>query len=132
MESDQLYRESFRKSSAVKLLIDPENQRIIDANVAASAYYGYPHESLVKMKVTEISPSSVEETSARMRMMAEGQRNHFYLVHRLASGEMRDVEVFSSPIEVGNRTLLHSIVHDITSRYERRTPSSAWSSRKRR
>ena len=114
MESDQLYRESFRKSSAVKLLIDPENQRIIDANVAASAYYGYPHESLVKMKVTEISPSSVEETSARMRMMAEGQRNHFYLVHRLASGEMRDVEVFSNPIEVGNRTLLHSIVHDIT------------------
>jgi PAS domain S-box-containing protein len=43
-------------------------------------------------------------------------RNHFLFQHRLANGEMRDVEVYSTPIETGGHNLLFSIVHDITER----------------
>lgn len=115
-ESDQLYRESFRKSSAVKLLIDPATSEILDANIAASKFYGYAPERLVKMKVTDINASPLEEIRESLRSARASEENHFYFRHRLASGELRDVEVFSSPIEVGDRVLLHSIVHDISGR----------------
>jgi len=44
------------------------------------------------------------------------QRRVFYFQHRLANGEIRDVEVFSGPIKVHDRELLYSIIHDITER----------------
>ncbi len=120
LESDQLYRESFRKSSAVKLLIDPVSFDIIDANLAASKFYGYALERLVRMKLTELNPSSDDETRERIGSVMSGEKSRFYFRHRLASGELRDVEVFSSPIEIGKRTLLHSIVHDISEQVQAR------------
>jgi diguanylate cyclase (GGDEF)-like protein/PAS domain S-box-containing protein len=44
------------------------------------------------------------------------KRNYFIFQHRLASGEIRNVEVHSAPIHVRGRELLYSIVHDITTR----------------
>ena len=42
--------------------------------------------------------------------------NQFIFKHRLKSGEIRDVEVYSGPIVFDGETLLYSIVHDITER----------------
>jgi len=44
------------------------------------------------------------------------KRDHFLFRHRLASGDIRDVEVYSGPIRVYGRELLYSIVFDITKR----------------
>ncbi len=44
------------------------------------------------------------------------QQNYFLFSHRLSTGEIRMVEVYSSTIDVQGRTLLFSIVHDITER----------------
>jgi PAS domain-containing protein len=44
------------------------------------------------------------------------KRVHFEFRHRLADGSIRDVEVFSSRIEVKGKDFLHSIIHDITDR----------------
>jgi PAS domain S-box-containing protein len=113
-ESEGLYRASFMQSSAVKLLLDPATDRIVDANYAASAFYGYSIPELTAMKVTDLNPAPRDSVREDMALAREKRQNHFYFVHRLASGELRDVEVFSSPIEIGGRTLLHSIIHDIT------------------
>ena len=50
-----------------------------------------------------------------MRALTE-EGDAYLLAHRLASGEVRDVEVHLSPIESGGRTLLFCIVHDVTAR----------------
>src|SRR5262249_34444891 len=42
--------------------------------------------------------------------------DYFNFRHRLASGEMRDVEVYYSPADVGGRLVLYGIVHDVTER----------------
>jgi PAS domain S-box-containing protein len=55
-----------------------------------------------------------------MRRAREEKRRHFHFRHRLANGEVRDVEVYSGPIEIGERQLLYSIIHDITPRVEAR------------
>jgi PAS domain S-box-containing protein len=46
------------------------------------------------------------------------ERTHLIFQHRLASGEVRDVEVNSVPIQINDQTLLYSIIHDITARVE--------------
>jgi diguanylate cyclase (GGDEF)-like protein/PAS domain S-box-containing protein len=41
------------------------------------------------------------------------ERNEFLFSHRLASGEVRDVEVYSTSIETRGLSMLFSIVHDV-------------------
>jgi len=49
------------------------------------------------------------------------ERNLFMFQHQLANGEIRDVEVYSNPIEIGGVPLLYSIIHDVTQRNEMET-----------
>jgi PAS domain S-box-containing protein len=112
--SELLYRESFMQSSAVKLLVDPDTMAIVDANLAAAEFYGYGIPVLRGMKVTDLNVAPPERVQANVELVRNREKNRFVFRHRLSSGEIRDVEVFSSPIELGGGALLHSIVHDIT------------------
>jgi PAS domain S-box-containing protein len=98
------------------LVIDPANGRIIDANAAACKYYGYDLESLKGKTITEINTLTSEQVFEEMARAKAEQRNHFYFYHRLASGEVRPVEVYSGPIMLKGNQLLYSIVHDISER----------------
>lgn len=113
---DAYYRQMFEKNLAVKLLIDPATGDIVDANPAASAFYGYSLDELRRKKISDINTLPFEQVRQEMSDARSEQRNHFHFQHRLASGEVRDVEVYSSPLEVGDRHLLFSIIHDITER----------------
>jgi diguanylate cyclase (GGDEF)-like protein/PAS domain S-box-containing protein len=115
-ESEATYRAMFEKNEAVKLLIDPDTGRIVDANPAASTFYGYSPEQLKDKKVADINTLPKEEIDKHMSSTRDHQQGRFEFRHRLASGDIRDVEVHSAPIEVRGRQLLFSIVHDITSR----------------
>ncbi|CUW40518.1 Signal transduction histidine kinase [Magnetospirillum sp. XM-1] len=115
-EREALYHALFRGCRAVEMLIDPADGRIIDANRAAEAYYGWSHEQLVSMRVSEINTLDKAAVAEEMRKAKAELRDHFDFRHRLASGEIRDVEVWSGPVEVTGRHLLYSIVHDVTAR----------------
>ena len=114
--SEENFRNFFEKNSTVMLQVDPVSGCIIEANAAAVAYYGYPPDRLKGMSLSEINDMSAERIEAEgLRALTE-EGDSYLLVHRLASGELRDVEVHLSPIESGGRTLLFSIVHDVTER----------------
>ncbi len=115
-ESENLYRQMFERNLAVKLLIDPATGDIVDANQAAADFYGYPAEDLRRMKITHINLLPAEEVEREMERARTERRTYFNFPHRRANGEIRDVEVYSGPVIVGGRTLLHSIIHDITER----------------
>ena len=112
------YRSLFQNNHSVMLLIDPENGAIMDANPAACAYYGYPKEELLPKKITEINMLSSEQVFRQIRKAKTEQQQRFEFRHRLANGEIRDVEVFSGPIRFKGKELLYSIIHDITARKE--------------
>lgn len=115
-ESEELFRNIFEHHTAVKLIIDPDTGDIIDANRAAETFYGWAKERLKQMKIQEINAFSPEEIMQAMGRAKTSNQNYFEFVHRLADGSIRDVEVFSSHIEVKGKVLLHSIVHDISNR----------------
>lgn len=114
--SERRHRQMFEKNRAVKLLIDPISGAIVDANPAACSFYGYLMEELTAKTIADLNTLSRGELVRELTSAASEVRSSFVFRHRLASGEIRDVEVHSSPIELEGRTLLYSIVHDITER----------------
>ena len=111
-----LYRSMFTNNSAVKLLIDPRDGMIVDANPASAIYYGWPVKTLRKMHITDINTLTPELLKQEMEFALREQRQFFRFRHRLASGEVRDVEVHSGRVEYRGRDLLYSVINDVTDR----------------
>ncbi len=116
MESEERFRGMFEKHHAVMLLIEPETGQILNANTAAADYYGYSVEKLKSMSINEINMMPWEQVTLERGKAASEERSYFVFPHRLASGEVRTVEVHSSPIVIHGKIILFSITHDITER----------------
>lgn len=106
----------FRKNQTMQLLLEPETGRIVDANEACLNYYGYNREELLSKTVFDINTKPKEEILAAMERARHFGQNQFQFKHRLRNGEIRDVEVYSGPLEFRGRTYLYSIILDITLR----------------
>ncbi|RUQ32968.1 MAG: PAS domain-containing sensor histidine kinase [Candidatus Competibacteraceae bacterium] len=115
-QNHERYHQLFMDTRAVGLLIDPDSGAIVDANRMAVRYYGYSLEQLQQLKITDINILPPEEIAAEIQRACTEQRDCFLFRHRLASGEIRDVEVYSGPVDIDGKTLLYSIIQDITAR----------------
>ena len=115
-ESEKRYRDMFELNNAVMLIVNPATGSIVDANTAASRYYGYTVEELRGLPITEINIADPAVTMKNMSKATEDLGLVFNFRHRKKSGEIRDVEVFSAPIMSGGQKLLHSIIQDVTDR----------------
>lgn len=115
-ESEARYKSLFQNSHAVMLIIDPGTFEIVDANPAACAYYGWSKEELCRMRLDAINTLSIDQLHAKMQRAHAEKRYYFVFKHRRADGTVRDVEIYSGPIEIDGRELFYSIVHDITDR----------------
>jgi len=110
------FPEMFYKHSAVMLMINPETGEIVDANQAASHFYGYASELIKKMKISEINTLSPQEVKVLLDNALSNQRNSFEFEHRLANGEVRSVEVHSTPMILDGKKRLFSVISDISAR----------------
>jgi PAS domain S-box-containing protein len=115
-ESNERYVSLFTNAKAAMLLIDPLSGSIIDANPAAQEFYGYDHVRFLQMNISDINTLATEKILLEMQLAKQQQRACFYFPHRLANGRIREVEVHAGPIRIGERTLLYSIIHDVTDR----------------
>lgn len=115
-KSEAKYRQIFETNRALKLMIDPDNGAILEANEAACGYYGYTKDKMTSMTIMDINVLPPEETYLEMQNAKKEKRLYFNFSHRLASGEVRDVDVYSGPVNLGSKTLLYSIIHDVTDR----------------
>ena len=114
--SERRYRQMFENNRAVQLLIDPASGAIMDANMAAADFYGYSIAELRNMRIWDINVLGEEKVREEMANAARQERSYFVFRHMRANGEIRDVEVHSGPIDAGGRTVLYSIIHDVTER----------------
>lgn len=117
-EEKELFKNMFQKHSAVMLLINPDTGAIIDSNDSACKFYGYDKATLNSMNISDINILSRDEIKLKMENAEERTENFFEFPHKLANKEIRTVEVYSSPITYHDKTILFSIIHDITKRKE--------------
>jgi PAS domain S-box-containing protein len=124
--SEARYAQIFYNSHAVMLILDPESGQIIDANPAAEGFYGWSRDTLKTMHIGDINTLSPQALLIELKASHEARRKHFEFRHRRADGSVRDVEVHSGPTETGSRSLVFSIVHDITERKQAEAVSRRW------
>jgi len=116
IQNEEWYVSLFQHNHTAMLLIDPETKEIKDANSAACKFYGWTHSELCDKRVFDINTLSEEEVKKKMMLAKKGKHNQFCFKHRIANGEIRDVEVYSGTIKLGTSTFLYSMVYDITER----------------
>jgi len=114
--SEERYRAIYETHRVVRLLIDPATGLIEEANQAASDFYGYTVEEMAGMPISTISTTPPDQILDTTREARDGGTSVVQRTHRLKSGEIRDVELFASPVEVEGRTLLYGIAQDVTER----------------
>lgn len=112
------FKDVFENHDAVMLLIDASSGNIVDANISAVEFYGYSRQQLMTMNVQSINQVSPEEVEQARLRAAVQQQNYFTFPQKMANGDIRTVEIHSSPIETNGRLILFSIIHDITARIE--------------
>lgn len=112
------YKEIYNNNHTPILLIDAKTGDIDDANIAACSYYGYSKEKLLKMNISDINVLEEGEIVEEMEKAKKEERRFFQFKHKLSNGEIRNVEVYTGPIKLGNKELLFSIIHDSQERIE--------------
>ncbi len=114
INSERRFKTIFDKSKTVMLIVDPESKMVVDANESAQHFYGYSKEEFDQLSIrtiNRIDPLTIEQ---RMKGAINEERNYFKFKHHLKSNEIRNVEVYTSPIIVEDKKLLHLIVIDTT------------------
>jgi PAS domain S-box-containing protein len=114
--SEARYRQMFEENASIAYLLDPDTGRIVDANAAALAFWGYTREELRDMNISKISFAPSGKVAEVMEILRQGTTHRVEMFHKLKNGEIRDVEVFSGPLAVEGQVLRYSIAHDITTR----------------
>lgn len=100
----------FEKNQAIKLIIRVRDAVIVDANTSASRFYGYLPSQLIGMKISEL-----ETRNSEQRLTSSDIPSSLMIFkHRTASGDERDVKIFSSSLLYGNEKCLLLIVFDLT------------------
>ncbi|WP_163336175.1 PAS domain S-box protein [Desulfopila sp. IMCC35008] len=104
----------FEKNHSIMLLIDPGSGAVVDANSAACDFYGYTRDEIRKITISEINTLSEAAVKLEIVRAQEEKRKQFLFKHRLASGEIREVEVYSGPIDIDDNQYLLYVINDIT------------------
>ena len=116
--ANKRFKTIFDKNTTAMLLIDPETGAIMDANAAAAVFYGYSIPALCTMNIDRINTMPAFRIKMEMEKAVNRNKNLFMFQHLLASGEVRSVEVHSSPIDFQGKRILFSIMFDVTSRVQ--------------
>ncbi|MBB1075011.1 GAF domain-containing protein [Rhodoferax sp. 4810] len=115
-ESEVRYSALFANSCMPMMILDPDTGSIVDANILALDFYGWNKAAFTAMKIMDVNTLPPEQIRREMAAAASSSRTFFEFRHRLASGEVRDVEVFTRPVTFDGKPYLMSAIHDVSQR----------------
>ncbi len=121
---EERFRSMFEGHSAIMLIINPDNGFIVEANRAATKFYGWSIEELRTMRIEEIITRTPEQIKFFLEQCWTEDNTQLLYRHRRADKSLRDVEVYSSTIVISGETLLYTVVHDISERLRHETATA--------
>lgn len=115
LDQDQsLYHKLFLLSPSVGMLIDAVTGKIVEANNAAVNFYGYSAQELGSMKISDLGLLDERVVLQHMHTACWQDGNCFRNQHRLKNGEIRDVGIYSSRININGRELIYALIIDLS------------------
>ena len=115
-ESEVRQRQLFENNGAIQLLADIDTAQIIDVNPAAVTFYGWPRDTMRAMYVTDLEAVGLDQWRETTSAIATGTGLRAPRAHRVANGELRQVESFIGVVAIAQRRVLHIIIQDTTDR----------------
>jgi PAS domain S-box-containing protein len=100
----------------VILFVRPGDGRILDANAAALATYGYGREELAALSVYDLRAPGTGDLAAAQLAAADAGGLRFETVHRRKDGSTLPVEVSSHGATLDGARVLVSVVRDVSQR----------------
>lgn len=111
--SERQYRSLFEDDALPMILMDPETGTIVDVNPAAASFYGYTRKGMSGLAVSAISQFTPEQHRQLHQEALQGPLT-YRSRHRLAGGQVHDVEVALSPLMMQGQRRFFAIVRDVT------------------
>jgi PAS domain S-box-containing protein len=108
--------ERFTINASPMLLVDPADARIVDANAAASAFFGYSRAHMTTLRIHDLATIGRELVAENLAKSIRGELGLGLFVVRLADGSTRDVQVSAGGLRFGGRTLLFCVLADVSAR----------------
>jgi PAS domain S-box-containing protein len=112
--SEEKFRTLFEQNDLVMIVVDPATRKILDANAAAGAFYGFPVEQIRGMSLDAIETGTAEPVThgndsydGQQPALAESR-------HRTANGTIRTVQIHKTAIMIEGREVDYLIIQDIT------------------
>ena len=106
----------FEHSRDMILMVRPGDGRILEANPAACAAYGYSRQELLQLKIYDLRAVAAREVVNGQMQRAGGEGALFEAVHMRRDGSIFPVEVSSQRIAEGEDLILVSVIRNISQR----------------
>jgi PAS domain S-box-containing protein len=107
----------FHLSPQPMWLYNPETLRFIQVNKAAIEHYGYSEEEFLNITLMDLAPidnALLSKEATRMHVAESDEIYKGIFEHKKKSGEIIEVEIFSTPIIINNYSYRSVIAIDIT------------------
>jgi len=115
-ESENRYSNLFHASPQPMWVFDPATLRFLQVNKAAIALYGYSEEEFLTMTLMDIRIAE-DIPQAKAALCKQNVPNDIFkstIVHHKKSGELMEMEIYSSPIMIKDKSFRSVIAIDIT------------------
>ena len=103
-------------SRDIVLFLQREDGRLLEANAAALAAYGYSHEELLNLTICNLGAPCIEIEISRQICMADAYGILIESIHQRKDGSTFPVEVSARGASIGGKHTIISIVRDISER----------------
>ena len=112
-DPERLFERMLDQAEDAAFLMDPVDDRIVEANRAGCALLGYTREELLECTVSDIHPAEMPELRAFLRRALEdGHASMTRLTCRTKTGVFLPTEISLHVVDGGGRRYLLGLVQD--------------------
>ena len=112
-DQEEFYRSLFLNSLQPKIVLDPQNFKIIDANNSAAYIFKISLDELRGSSLDKLHPEELESIHEEIRKVVLGQNSYLKLKY-MVDDEVLELEYFVNKINVRNKQLIYFNIHDNT------------------
>jgi len=112
-DSRERHAAIFSQSTAPQIIVGPDGNQILNANLAACTLFGFSHQTLKNIPLTNMI---VGKTSAQDLYNCLSKKGVTITKCRIANGQEKDLEIYTSMQPHKNRVRFYLVIHDITER----------------
>jgi PAS domain S-box-containing protein len=111
---EEKYSTLFNQANDAILLVD-ETGRILEANAQAVKMYGYTHNELINLSVSDLRDDSLKhKVPTDLEKVKNGSVNFFETTQKRKNGKLFQVDISSRYLSIDGKGVFQSMIRDIT------------------